>query len=106
MYKTILDSIVSALEELDSYIIKYGEQSAGLNTRMVLLLLKECFEKEQPNERVLRAFKDVCTTIAVTNETASFAPSVFNIYDQLEEELPGFKKLDLLGMDFGQGDPV
>jgi hypothetical protein len=106
MYKNISASIKSAIDELASYVKKYGEQSAGHNTKVVLILLKEGIDKEQPNERVLRAFKDVCTTIAVTNEDASFAPLVFKIYEQLEKELPEFKKLDLLRMDFGKGNPI
>lgn len=58
------------------------------------------------NNRLLRGFKDICTATAVHYEHAEFNETVFKIYDELERNNPEFKNLELLGMDFGKGDPI
>lgn len=80
--KVIIEIIDKAIFEIEEYIEKYHiPQNSSLTTGhiKVLLLLKDEIiqNKIDINERVLRAFKDVCTSTAIEHEESIFHNSVF-----------------------------
>lgn len=101
--------VEKGISDLESYILKYEqykckEQKEAL---MVLRLIKNDFEKEKEiGVRVLRGFKDICTTTARDYEEAEYASSIFELLDYLINEYPEMRRYPLLGMDFGKGDPI
>ena len=108
MKKSILESIDLAILEIAKYITKYDlSKEAFLNFFKVLSLLKdELLQNEEINERVLRGFKDICTTTAIQFEHTSFNDPIFEINDKLEKYVPKYSRLELLRMDFGKGNPI
>jgi hypothetical protein len=58
------------------------------------------------NERVLRATRDVSGIIARQFEETSLAEPFYEVIDLLYEEIPHYKKLEPLRMDFGKDEPI
>jgi len=70
------------------------------------LLREELLQKQEINERVLRGFKDICTTTAIQFEHTNFNDPIFEINNKLEKHLPKYSRLELLRMDFGKENPI
>ncbi len=58
------------------------------------------------NERVLRAVHDIGGITAKSFENTSLEGTIFNFIDILSNEIPKYRKLEPLRMDFGKGDPI
>jgi len=109
--ESIILSIETAILEVEKYIQKYNlsqETQLTLHTLKVLKLLKEEFiqDKEIINERLLRGYKDICTTTAIQYEESNFNDAIFIVNRDLENNIENYKYLDLLRMDFGKGNPI
>ena len=106
----IIASVDTAVKAIEQYVQKYDLSESQLVTAdiKVLLLIKAEIIKNPNNinERLLRGFKDVCTTMAIQFEEYDFFDPIFEIYHEFDNNIPKFKKLELLRMDFGKGDPI
>ena len=109
--KDIIIAIDIAVLEVENYIKKYDlpeDSQLITHTLKVLSLLKnELFQnKDTVNERLLRGFKDICTTTAIHYEHTNFNDAIFNVNEKLEQKFDNYKYLELLRMDFGKGEPI
>jgi Tfp pilus assembly major pilin PilA len=107
----IIKLIDIAVLEVEKYIKKYNlstEHQLETHTLKVLKLLKQelVSSKEIINERLLRGYKDICTTTAIQYEESNFNDAIFMVNKKLEESIDGYKYLPLLRMDFGKGNPI
>lgn len=105
----ILNIANKAIEELEKYLEKNKgyknlEQKDALN--VLFLIQKDITEGLIIHERLLRGYKDICTNTAIHHEDALYANSIFHLKDCLEQMYPEMKKLKLLGLDFGKGNPI
>ncbi len=104
--------IDKALLEIDYFVANSKvytiDKKPFLDYKNVLDLLRLEIQKspKQINERVLRATRDISTSIAKEFEETSFADSLYKVIDFLYEEIPQYKRLELLRMDFGKGNPI
>ena len=100
-----------AVVEVEKYIRKYNlpeENHLIAHTLKILFLLKKELSQNKVtiNERVLRGFKDICTTTAIQYEDTNFNDPIFDVNNALDEFIPNYTQLSLLRMDFGKGDPI
>jgi hypothetical protein len=110
-HNNIIVEIDKAVAEIENYIQKYKipkDSSLETGSIKVLKLLKIELLKGDTivNERVLRAFKDICTSTAIQFEDTSFYAPIFFIHDELKKLIPSFERLELLRKDFGKGNPI
>jgi hypothetical protein len=108
MKKSIIEAIDLAILEIEKYITEYSlSKEDFLDFFKVLgLLREELLQKQEINERVLRGFKDICTTTAIQFEHTNFNDPIFEINNKLEKHLPKYSRLELLRMDFGKENPI
>lgn len=109
--ESIIKSIDIAILEVEKYIKKYNlltDHQLRTHTIKVLELLKKEFESDKSviSERLLRGYKDICTTTAIQYEESNFYDAIFMVNKKLEENIDDYKYLNLLRMDFGKGDPI
>ena len=107
---TLVEFIDAALVEADVYVSKYynGNPKSMEGTKKALRLFRqELLDKpEDMNERVLRAMRDVGAQGVKSYEMSTLGDAINKISIILYTEMPGFKNLPVLGMDFGKGDPI
>jgi hypothetical protein len=109
MKRALLTLVQTAKAEVEAYGEQYNVLAQGniADVTKVLSLLEVEFRNEgEVNERVLRAFKDVCTLIATHYEHTTMFDPVFRLHDALSRYFPGFRNLPLLRMEFGKGEPI
>ena len=107
---SVLVLVDGAIRTEDGYIEKYDlapdELEKHVKHVLSLLKIELLSNNENINVRVLRAFKDVTSTIAIHYEETPINDSIFEIYRALEMQIPEFARLELLRMDFGKGNPI
>ena len=108
--ESIIQSIEFADKKVREYVQQYQLSAEHELVRDFLKMLDLLKEDLQNNgvirERVLRGFKDICTTTAIQYEETPFNDPIFGINAKLEKNIPGYKHLPLLRMEFGKGDPI
>lgn len=107
----IIKLIDTALKDVDTYLDKNNISAKNgfyqdLNKVLGLLKAELTSDQKDFNDRVLRGFKDICTTVAIQYEHTSFSDSIFDINTQLELNIDYYSPLELLRMDFGKGNPI
>jgi hypothetical protein len=106
----IISLIEIAKKDADSYIEKYyhGNDKDMINTKKALNYLKvELLNNpNEINERVLRAMHDMGVAAVKMYYDSPLESSLSNLIDKLSREIPEYKKLKPLGLDFGKGDPI
>ena len=102
--------IDQALAEADKYIDKYyhGDEKPMAGTKKALRLLKSevLNQPDNINERVLRAMADVDGMAVKAYENTDLEKAIFSVTDILYDEIPHYKILEPLRMDFDKGDPI
>lgn len=111
MKSDISNYIDKAIFQIQKYIDTwhlYDNHELKKDWLNVLVLMRDdiCKNGIVVNIRLLRGFKDICTATAIQYEHTEFNEPVFKIYNELERNNQDFKNLELLGMDFGKGDPI
>jgi hypothetical protein len=110
MQKELDKSIDRAIYELEQYGSKYNvpDNAYIISALKVLTLLKADLHSNglQIRERILRGFKDVCTSTAVHWEGTTIEEAIFDVYHRLNNSIPSFYSLELLRGEFGKGDPI
>ncbi len=108
--KKLVGLIDKALTEADSYVVRcyHGNEQPMLNTKRALHLLKLEAElhPENINERVLRAMHDIDARSVKEYENCSLGSAIGDVTSALYYELPNYKFLTPLRMDYGKGDPI
>lgn len=107
--KTLIDI---ALTEVDNVVTKLKyfrvDQEPIISTKKVLILLKEeiLHYPEQINERVQRAMHDLGMSAYKDFENTPLQKALNNVTKLLYNEIPFYKNLEPLRMDFGKGKPI
>jgi len=101
-----------ALIETNNFVIesKYfqGDEEIIVNTKKALNLLRQEVE-HQPNninKRVLRALHDIGVASFKYFENWPLEDAINNVTEMLYNEIPEYKDLRPLRMDFGKGNPI
>jgi hypothetical protein len=106
----LITLIDNAYTETDIFVEKYydGDQKPMRSTKKTLLLLKEevINNQEGINERVLRAIHDIGVIAFRQFENTPLEDRIEDMIDYLHNNIPEYKDLEPLGMDFGKGNPV
>ena len=101
-----------ALAEVDNFVAKskyyQGGEEIIKNVKRALYLLKEEVQHHSANinERVLRAMHNLGMASFKYFENAPLEKALNNVTGMLYDEIPYYKNLEPLGMDFGKGDPI
>lgn len=100
--------IDNSINDLNEFIIKsrFDRDEHKLIIKVLVEMKNDFKGNGKIRERLLRGFKDICTSTAINFEEASYAQSIFELKSALEEIYPQIKELKLLGLDYGKGDPV
>lgn len=79
-----------------------------VSTRKVLYLFRQEILQNVNgiNERVLRAMHDVGMSAYRVFENTPLEDTIYALTSALYEEIPQYKNLEPLRMDFGKGDPI
>lgn len=108
MQNKLIQLIDNSIEKLNEYII--NSRFDRVEQKQIIKVLEEIKndlkKSGEIRERLLRGYKDICTSTAINFEEASYADSIFEIKNALELICPKMKELKILGMDYGKGDPV
>ena len=85
-----------------------GNEKPMLNTKKALLLLKEevHLNPENINERVLRAMHDVGGVSVKAYYNSPLEDAISNLTELLYNEIPSYKYLQPLRIDYGKGNPI
>lgn len=108
----LLELIKNALNVLDSLSIQfkmYGKETESYkSTFKVLSLLRKEVEQnsENINERILRAMHDIGMSSYKEFENTEMETAINNITSVLYNEIPHYKTLKPLRMDFGKEYPI
>jgi type III secretory pathway component EscV len=106
----LISLLETALVEADNFTIKYydGDENYMLDTKKVLNLLKNEIQNTptQINERVLRAMHDIGVVAVKQYENTLLETAIMNVTSILYKEIPNYKSLKPLRMDFGKGEPI
>jgi hypothetical protein len=109
---TLIELIDKALHEIEDFGINskaYKIREKPLSDFIYVLgLLKSDINSSsgEIRERVLSATLDIAGLIAKQFEDTPFDGFIYEIIDHLLTEIPHFKQLKPLGMDFGLEDPI
>lgn len=106
---TLLDLALLEMDKLVKKSAFYREDREPiLSTKKVLVLLKYEIESRpnKINERLLRAMHDLGMSSYKDFENTSLEEALNDLTAALYNEIPDYKKLKPLGMDFGKGNPV
>lgn len=108
---TSKEIIFKVKSEIDNYVDKYEylpESNLIKDVRLVINLLENEFNNNPlcPNERVLRGFKDISTSVAVSCENTGLEEEIVNLYKFLRKRYPNIDSLELLRNDWGKGNPI
>lgn len=108
--KELLKAIDEALLEADSFVLKYynGDETPMVNTINALAILKSQVKNNPYNidERVLRAMHDIGATSVKSYENTSLEIAIDKVTSKLYKDIPNYKNLEPLRMDFGKGNPI
>lgn len=104
------EKLIALIEKADRHVAKYyhGEERPMAGTKKALRLLKNevLNHPENINERVLRAMADVDGIAVKAYENTDLERAIFAVTDILYDEIPHYKSLEPLRMDFDKGDPI
>lgn len=102
--------IDKALEEADTYIVRYyhGDEKPMTGTKKALCLLKSevINQPNNINERVLRGMADIGGMSVKAYENTPLEEAIGAVTEMLYYGIPHYKHLEPLRMDFGKGDPI
>ncbi|MFH1119812.1 MAG: hypothetical protein V1775_08300 [Bacteroidota bacterium] len=108
----LINLIDTALSETDNVVadslhFKDDEEPVA-GTKKVLLLLRSEIQHnpEAIHNRVLRAMHDLGMSAYKDFENTPLEDAIGNVTEFLYQEIPRYKELEPLRMDFGKGDPV
>ena len=108
--KKMIALIDTALLETDRYVGRYyhGDEKPMAGTRKALRLLKDevINQPDNINERVLRAMADVDGMAVKAYENTDLEKAIFALTDTLYDQIPYYRYLEPLRMDFDKGDPI
>ena len=101
----VLLEVNKLVEESNFY---QEEQEPILSTKKVLFLLRREIETcpDKINVRLLRAMHDLGISSYKDFENTTLEESLNNLTAALYKELPEYKNLTPLRMNFGKGDPI
>lgn len=108
----LIEFIDLAMTEIDTIGVKsklyQSDKEPIISTKRVLNLLKDALQKDQTqiNERILRAMHDIGMSSYKDFENTPIEDAICNITELLYRELPYYKNLEPLRMDFGKGNPI
>jgi hypothetical protein len=108
----LIANIDKALIETEQLVSKSNfytrDKEPIKSTVYVLTLLKEEVEKgyEKINIRVLRAMHDLGMSSYKDFENTPLEDALNNVISILYNDIPGYKILQPLRMDFGKGNPI
>jgi hypothetical protein len=108
----LIQLIDIALLEVDNIVAKSkffrSDEEPILSTKLVLQLLKDRIIQDPHNidERILRAMHDVGMSSFKDFENTPLENAIMNVTSVLYRELPIYKDLKPLRIDFGKGDPI
>ena len=106
----LIIEIDKALVEADKYIVKYynSDEKPMEGTKKTLRLLKNevLSRPDNINERVLRAMRDTGMSSFKEYENTPHEEAILAVMEVLYNEIPHYKNLEPLRMDFGKGDPI
>ena len=99
-----------ALTEADNFVMTDydGDEKPMLGTKRALFLLKEELQNSplNINQRVLRAMHDVGVAAVKMYYLSPLEKAIKNVTEILYNEIPNYKNLEPLRMDFGKGNPI
>lgn len=104
--------IEKSLLEVDNVVDKSKyytyDKEPIVSTKKVLALFKNELQNNPNNinERVLRAMHDVGMSAYKEFENTTLETALDNLIDILYEQIPQYRGLEPLRMDFGKGDPI
>jgi len=107
----LITEINLALQESDNFAVKYyeGQSDRIADTKYVLNLLRQEIQLgkgENTNERILRAMHDIGMSAFKEYENSPLEEAIGKVTGILYREIPSYKNLKPLRMDFGKGDPI
>ncbi len=108
---TIISLINCALLECDNLVAKgfyFDEKEPIVSTKKGLILLKEelLYNPKKINLRVLRRMHDIGMSSYKEFENTPLEDAILNIVNQLGKEIPYYKNLEPLRMDFNKENPL
>ena len=104
--------IDAALAEADNIADKsryYNRDTEPISsTKKVLSLLRQevINNPKKINQRILRAMHDLGMAVYKEFENTALEEAINKVTEILYDELPGYKTLTPLRMDFGKGHPI
>lgn len=103
--------ILKIKQEINNYVDEYEElpeSNLVKDIRLVIDLLENELNNNPNNinERVLRGFKDICTSVVVSCEDTKLETEIMNLYGFLRIKYPYMDELDLLRNEWGKGTPL
>jgi|GEM_PF-1444688 len=111
---SLLGLISKAKSDLKSYRDEYETQPYSKSTKHTEYVLHLMQIEIQSNEsaplnmnpRVFRGYKDICAVAVKAYENTNLERSLLELSKALEDEIPEYKNLGPLRMDFGKQDPI
>ncbi len=105
----LIDSTLDVAHELISKSEHYRVSKEPMSSLFIVLgLLKEELRKDPNsiNKRVLRAMHDIGGTAVKVFENTQLDEAIGDLTGYLYQNIPDYKKLEPLRMDFGKGNPI
>lgn len=108
----LISAIDTALREIENLVKESNyyneEEECIISTKKVLNLLKDGVQTDsiQINERILRAMHDIGMSSYRDFENTPLENAINNVTSILYKEIPYYKNLKPLRMDFGKGNPI
>lgn len=112
----MIDSImiISLIEAVDkeakNFTSKFyhGKEERMKDTKKILSLLRNEIEKnpDQINKRVLRSVHDLGMSAYRQFENSDLEERIYDLTKYLYNNLPFYRDLEPLRMDFGKGEPI
>lgn len=106
---TVIDIALKESDNLVNISNYYKEDKEPIiSTRRVLILLKDAVQIDDKhiNERILRAMHDLGMSAYKEFENTPLEDAINNITSILYRQIPNYKNLEPLRMDFGKGNPI
>lgn len=108
----LISLIEKALLEVDNVVVKSkyytDDKEPIVSAKKVLNLLKDeiRYNSTEINERVLRSVHDLGMSAFKDFENTPLEDAIVNLIEVLANEIPQYRKLEPLRMDFGKGNPI
>ncbi len=107
----LISLIEKALLEVDNVVVKSkyytDDKEPIVSAKKVLNLLKDEIQCNSIiHERVLRSVHDLGMSAFKDFENTPLEDAIVNLIEVLANEIPQYRKLEPLRMDFGKGNPI